>query len=91
MLGYAIGRTWWGLGIATEAAKAVMAWGIETFGLTRVWASTDIRHIRSQRVMEKLGMIRESVKAGHHQGRYGESIDEVVYGLSCVGRDSPRH
>jgi ribosomal-protein-alanine N-acetyltransferase len=82
MLGYAIGRTWWGLGIATEAAKAVMAWGIETFGLTRVWASTDIRHIKSQRVLEKLGMKRESVQLVHHRGRNGESIDEVVYGLN---------
>jgi len=81
MLGYAIGRTWWGLGIATEAAAAVMAWGIETFGLKRVWASTDIRNIKSQRVMAKLGMKRESVVADHHRGRNGEWVDEIVFGL----------
>jgi ribosomal-protein-alanine N-acetyltransferase len=81
MLGYAIGRAWWGCGIATEAARAAMAWGIETFGLARIWASTDVRHIRSQRVLEKLEMKRESLHAGHHAGRNGESIDEVVYGL----------
>ncbi len=81
MLGYAIGRTWWGLGIATEAATATMLWGIKASGLTRVWASTDTRHIKSQRVMEKLGMKRESVQVEHHRGRNGELIDEVVYGL----------
>ncbi len=81
MLGYAIGRAWWGRGIATEAARAAMDWGIDTFGLVRVWASTDVRHVKSQRVLEKLGMKRESLQAGHHVGRHGESIDEVVYGL----------
>jgi len=84
MLGYAIGRAWWGQGIATEAARAAMAWGIETFGLLRIWASTDVRHVKSQRVMEKLGMKRESLQAGHHKGRNGESIDEVVYGLDLT-------
>jgi len=83
MLGYAIGRAWWGRGIATEAARVVMRWGVETFGLTRVWASTDVRHVASQRVLEKLGMERESIHAGHHKGRDGEPIDEVVYGISA--------
>jgi ribosomal-protein-alanine N-acetyltransferase len=81
MLGYAIGRAWWGQGFATEAARAAMAWGFETFGLARIWASTDVRHIKSQRVLEKLGMKRESLQARHHVGRNGELIDEVVYGL----------
>jgi ribosomal-protein-alanine N-acetyltransferase len=84
MLGYAIGRPWWGRGIAAEAAQAVMAWGIRAFGLTRVWASTDVRHLRSQRVLEKLGMRREAIPAGHHLGRDGEVIDEVVYGINVA-------
>jgi RimJ/RimL family protein N-acetyltransferase len=81
MLGYAIGRTWWGQGIATEAASAAMAWAIEVFGLTRVWASTDERNVRSQRVLEKLGMRREAVRRPDHVGRDGELVDEVVYGF----------
>lgn len=82
MLGYAIGRPWWGRGIAVEAAQAVMAWGIVTFTLTRVCASTDIRHLRSQRVLEKLGMRCEAVLPGHHLGRKGEVVDETVYGIN---------
>jgi RimJ/RimL family protein N-acetyltransferase len=81
MLGYAIGRAWWGQGIATEAARAVIAWGIEMFGLERIWASTDARHVRSQRVLEKLGMQREAVRVEDHAGRDGELVDEVIYGL----------
>ena len=72
MLGYAIGRSWWGRGIATEAAQVAMAWATETFGLVRIWASTDARHVRSLRVLEKLGLECEALRAGDHLGRDGE-------------------
>jgi len=78
MVGYAIGRAWWGQGLACEAARAVMDWGIDTFHLTRIWASTDVGNVRSQRVLEKLGMRRENAI---NQGLPGESVDEVMYGL----------
>ena len=84
MLGYAIGRAWWGQGIAIEAVRAAVAWGIEAFGLARIWASTDVRHVKSQRVLEKLGMKRELLQVGHHVGRNGELNDEVVYALNLT-------
>lgn len=84
MLGYAIGRAWWGRGIATESARAAVAWGIDVFNLVRIWASTDVRHVRSQRVLEKLGMTRKHIVQGHHMGRQGEAIDEVVYEREVV-------
>jgi ribosomal-protein-alanine N-acetyltransferase len=87
MVGYAIGCVWWGRGLATEAARAAMTWARETFGLTRIWASTDARHLRSQRVMEKLGMVREELRAGDHIGRDGQLVDEVVYGLAVAATD----
>jgi ribosomal-protein-alanine N-acetyltransferase len=82
MLGYAIGRAWWGRGIATEAARAAMAWAVETFGLVRIWASTDARNVRSRGVLEKLGMQWEALRVKDHIGRDGEIVDEVVYGLN---------
>jgi ribosomal-protein-alanine N-acetyltransferase len=57
MIGYAIGRAWWDCGLATEAARAALAWAIKEHNLVRIWASTELRHVRSQRVMEKLGMV----------------------------------
>jgi RimJ/RimL family protein N-acetyltransferase len=91
MLGYALGRHWWGCGFATEAARAAMAWAIEAYGLTRVWASTDVRHVRSRRVLEKLGMRREIVRLADHPGRDGAMVDEVVYGIDVgSGRDKGR-
>ena len=84
MLGYALGRSWWGRGIATEAVRAATAWAIEAFGLTRIWASTDARNVRSQRVLQKLGMQCETLRVGDHVGRDGRLADEVVYGLNLT-------
>ncbi len=56
MLGYAIARAHWGKGIAVEAASAAITWAFATHDLAEIWASTDLAHVRSRRVMEKLGM-----------------------------------
>jgi ribosomal-protein-alanine N-acetyltransferase len=82
MIGYAIGTQWWGRGIAVEAAQAAMVWAISAFDLHRVWASTDARHARSQRVLEKLGMQRETIRVADQVARDGTIVDEVVYGLT---------
>jgi ribosomal-protein-alanine N-acetyltransferase len=82
MLGYAIGRQWWGRGIAVEAAVAAVAWSVAEFHLKRIWAATDVQNVRSQRVLEKLGMQREGVRVASRAGRGGSVIDEVVYSLN---------
>lgn len=84
MLGYAIGRNFWGRGIALEAARAVVSWSTEAFGLVRIWASTEAGNVRSQRVLEKLGLQREVMLPGNHVGRDGARVDEVVYGLDLI-------
>ena len=84
MIGYAIGRAWWGRGLATEAAGAVVAAAIDGLGLTRVWASTDADNHRSRRVLEKLGLVQEAVRVADHIGRDGVAVDEVVYALAVA-------
>lgn len=81
MLGYAIGRERWGEGIAFEAARTVISWGLTTFHLAKIWASTDARHQRSRRVMEKLGMQHEGTLRAHSLSRDGVRTDQVMYGL----------
>jgi ribosomal-protein-alanine N-acetyltransferase len=56
MLGYAIARAHWGRGIATEAARAVLAWAWVEHALVEVWAQADPANRRSRRVLEKLGL-----------------------------------
>jgi ribosomal-protein-alanine N-acetyltransferase len=81
MLGYAIARACWGQGIAVEAARAVVAWAFATFDVTSIWASTDLRNLRSQQVMRKLGMQYEASAAGDGLDREGQPFEEVRYRL----------
>jgi len=53
---YGLAREWWGRGLATEAARAVLAFGFDDPRCTRITAATDPPNEASQRVMERLGM-----------------------------------
>lgn len=55
-LGYRLARAHWGKGLAAEAAKALIDWGIGTQGNDRIFAQTMAVNIGSRRVMEKIGM-----------------------------------
>lgn len=58
-IGYVLGRPWWGRGFMTEAARAVVEWGLARPAIYRVWAVTDVDNTASVRVLEKTGMLRE--------------------------------
>ena len=79
-LGYELSRVHWGKGLIPEAAQAVIDWAFKEYELAKISASTDLQHLRSTRVMEKVGMTREGVFRSHKRGR-GERIDEVYYGI----------
>jgi ribosomal-protein-alanine N-acetyltransferase len=59
-LGWRLGRAYWGRGIATEGAFAVSEHLFATLGLSELVAYTAVRNLRSQRVMERLGMRRDA-------------------------------
>ncbi|HEY1818092.1 MAG TPA: GNAT family N-acetyltransferase [Kofleriaceae bacterium] len=61
MIGYAIARAHWGRGIAVEAATAAIDWASTEHELVEIWASTNVAHARSRRVLEKLGMTSDRV------------------------------
>jgi ribosomal-protein-alanine N-acetyltransferase len=52
---YAVHPSYWGRGLATEAARAVVAHALEAVGLRRVLVSADRPNAASARVIEKLG------------------------------------
>jgi len=58
-LGYWVGKPYWGRGVATEAASAVVAFGFRELGLERIQARVLVRNPRSARVLEKTGMLHE--------------------------------
>ncbi|HET9978523.1 MAG TPA: GNAT family N-acetyltransferase [Burkholderiaceae bacterium] len=53
---YALARAHWGRGLATEAARGMLAWGVHRFGLQRVVATTAPENHASHRVLRKAGM-----------------------------------
>jgi len=58
-IGYCLDKRVWGKGYATEAARAILAFGFEHLGLRRIVATCDTENLASARVMEKIGMTRE--------------------------------
>lgn len=59
--GYALSRAYWGRGLATEAARAVINEAFRLPGMARVWATCSLENIGSRRVLEKAGLEREGV------------------------------
>jgi RimJ/RimL family protein N-acetyltransferase/uncharacterized protein involved in tolerance to divalent cations len=57
-LKYAFLRSAWGRGLATEAARGLLAHAASGLGLATVMATVDPEHTVSQRVLEKAGMTR---------------------------------
>lgn len=79
-LGYWIGKPYWGQGYATEAGRAVLAYGFGKLGLNKIFAYHFSRNPASGRVMQKLGMAHE----GHlkqHTKKWGVYEDEEIYGV----------
>ena len=57
-VGWRLAAPHWGQGYATEAARAVLAYGFERLALSEIVAFTTVANVRSRRVMDKLGMRR---------------------------------
>jgi len=57
--GWRLARAYWGLGYATEAARAALDTGFDQLGLDEIVAFTALANRRSQAVMERLGMRRQ--------------------------------
>jgi RimJ/RimL family protein N-acetyltransferase len=55
-IGYRLGRQWWGRGLATEGARAIIDGAFTVLGARRVTAQSMAVNQRSRRVMERCGM-----------------------------------
>lgn len=55
-IGWRLARAWWGAGYASEAARAALRQGFEKLGLAEIVSFTAIPNVRSQAVMQRIGM-----------------------------------
>ena len=58
-IGWRLSASHWGRGLATEGAREVLRYAFEELGLEEVVSFTVPDNLRSRRVMEKLGMVRD--------------------------------
>ena len=68
--GLEIGGTWYGLdfqrtAVNTEAKYLLLKHAFETLGAIRVQLKTDLRNIRSQTAIERIGGVKEGVLRNH--------------------------
>jgi RimJ/RimL family protein N-acetyltransferase len=79
-IGYELAPQHWGQGYATEAARAIVAFGFDKLRVHRIWSWCVADNVGSARVLEKLGMrlegrLRENE---HYRGRWW---DTLMFGL----------
>ena len=67
LLGFAINPDYQRRGIATEAATALIHFGFNVMGVSRIFAECDTRNAASSRVMEKSGMRLVSMLERHKE------------------------
>ncbi len=73
-IGWAVARTVWGRGYATEAARAALDWARARPDLTTIISITRPDNARSRRIMEKLGLTYRGMATWH-------GFDQVWYGI----------
>jgi RimJ/RimL family protein N-acetyltransferase len=59
-IGWRLGSQYWGQGFATEGAKAAVDYGFKKCGLKEIVSFTVPANMRSIRVMEKIGLKRDT-------------------------------
>ena len=79
-MAYGLSKSYWGKGIVPEAANALLDWGFGELGLDKIFAGADGENVQSQRVMEKMGMVREAYLKSHIIARNGRAV-QVTYGI----------
>ena len=88
-IGYWLGETFWGRGIATEAVRAVTAHAVREHSLTRVYAVPYEWNPASFRVLEKAGYVLEGTMR-RSAIKDGRIIDQRLYAYVVPGGEPAR-
>lgn len=82
-LGYWLGIPYWNKGYVTEAAKAIVNFGLNEIMFNKIFATHFLHNPASGRIMEKIGMGQEAVLIKEVK-KDGEYFDLVRY---CILKD----
>lgn len=78
-LDWKVGKAFQGKGYATEAARAVLRYLFGEVSFHRVQAKCCVENTASERVMQRIGMVREGVLRDFFLGRDHRRHDVVLY------------
>ena len=81
-LGYSLGHAYWGRGIMTEAARAVIAFLFTEVGVNRVDISHAVGNPASGRVAQKCGLTFEGIRRAAYKVVSGELLDICEYSIT---------
>ena len=82
-IGYVMNKAHQGKGYMTESTCAIINWAFQQPSIYRVYATTDVENIASQRVMEKAGMQPEGLLKKYiiHPATGDEPRDSYMYAI----------
>jgi len=88
-IGYELDPVYWGRGYATEAARAILAFGFQDLGLHRIWADCVAENTSSAHVLEKLGMRREAQfrEREYFKGRWWDGLVYAILDYEWQNRE----
>jgi len=78
---YTIAQEYWGQGLGTEAAQAILQYGFEQLHLSRLICLIDPANDASRKVAEKIGMTLEK----EVDGIAGDNVPTLIYSISKYG------
>ena len=82
MIGYALGKAWWGRGYMTEAVERVLQYLFLEEGLELVSVCHYPENMRSKRVIEKCGFVYEGTLRKASLLYDGRLLDDVCYSIT---------
>ncbi|KKB41419.1 GNAT family N-acetyltransferase [Bacillus thermotolerans] len=79
-IGFELSKEQWGKGIAAEAVEAIIGYGFEHMNFQRIEALIEPPNLSSQKLVEKLGFIREGLLR-NYEFTCGKFDDLYMYSL----------
>ncbi|MER2237318.1 MAG: GNAT family protein [Psychrobacillus sp.] len=79
-IGYVLSPDYWGQGLTTEAAEALIHFGFNHMDLIRIQARCFVENVGSSRVMEKVGMSYEGTTRKGMKVK-GKHVDLKIYSI----------
>ncbi len=79
---YTLAREFWGQGLATEAARAILDYGFDRLNYPRLVSLIDPDNLASRRVAEKIGMTLEK----EVDGIAGDGLPTLIYAARAFSR-----